>query len=51
MVLNIESFREEKGGDVALIVENQKKRFKDVSVVDEIVKFDKLWRERMFFFF
>uniref|UniRef100_A0A0K0EEG0 serine--tRNA ligase n=1 Tax=Strongyloides stercoralis TaxID=6248 RepID=A0A0K0EEG0_STRER len=48
MVLNIESFRDEKGGNVALVIENQKKRFKDVSVVDEIVKFDKLWREQRF---
>uniref|UniRef100_A0A0K0F999 serine--tRNA ligase n=1 Tax=Strongyloides venezuelensis TaxID=75913 RepID=A0A0K0F999_STRVS len=48
MVLNIECFREEKGGDVTLIIENQKKRFKDVSVVDEIIKFDKLWREQRF---
>uniref|UniRef100_A0A0N4ZU42 serine--tRNA ligase n=1 Tax=Parastrongyloides trichosuri TaxID=131310 RepID=A0A0N4ZU42_PARTI len=48
MVLNIDSFREEKGGDVSLIVENQRKRYKDVKVVDEIITIDKLWREQRF---
>lgn len=45
MVLDIELFRAEKGGDPAKIRENQAKRFKDVTLVDKVVEHDKLWRK------
>ena len=46
MVLDIELFREEKGGDPAKIRENQAKRFKDVTLVDKVVEYDNKWRKR-----
>lgn len=45
MVLDIELFRAEKGGDPAKIRENQAKRYKDVTLVDKVVEHDKLWRK------
>uniref|UniRef100_A0AC35TXP7 Serine--tRNA ligase n=1 Tax=Rhabditophanes sp. KR3021 TaxID=114890 RepID=A0AC35TXP7_9BILA len=48
MVLSIDSFREEKGGDPNLVLENQKKRHKDTAVVGKIVDLDKKWREATF---
>lgn len=48
MVLDIELFRAEKGGDPAKIRENQAKRFKDVTLVDKVVEHDKLWRKARF---
>ncbi|ESO92618.1 hypothetical protein LOTGIDRAFT_190601 [Lottia gigantea] len=48
MVLDIEQFRSEKGGDPAKIKENQSKRFKDVTLVDQVVEKDVLWRQLRF---
>lgn len=48
MVLDIELFRAEKGGDPAKIRENQAKRFKDVTLVDKVVEHDKIWRKARF---
>ncbi|XP_076070434.1 putative serine--tRNA ligase, cytoplasmic [Mytilus galloprovincialis] len=48
MVLDIELFRAEKGGDPSKIRENQAKRFKDVTLVDKVVEHDKLWRKARF---
>lgn len=46
MVLDIELFRADKGGDPDKIKENQRKRFKDVSYVDKVVEADTKWRKR-----
>lgn len=46
MVLDIELFRADKGGDPDKIRENQRKRFKDVSYVDKVVEADTIWRKR-----
>ncbi|XP_060076412.1 serine--tRNA ligase, cytoplasmic-like [Ylistrum balloti] len=45
MVLDIELFRSDKGGDPAKIRENQAKRFKDVTLVDKVIEFDTQWRK------
>ena len=46
MVLDLELFRADKGGDPDKIRENQRKRFKDVSYVDKVVEADTKWRKR-----
>ena len=46
MVLDLELFRADKGGDPDKIRENQRKRFKDVSYVDNVVEADTKWRKR-----
>jgi len=48
MVLDIDQFRTEKGGNPEKIKENQKKRFCDDSMVDKIVEYDNLWRQARF---
>ncbi|XP_046565749.1 serine--tRNA ligase, cytoplasmic-like [Haliotis rubra] len=48
MVLDIELFRGDKGGDPAKIKENQAKRFKDVTLVDKVVDHDTAWRKLRF---
>lgn len=48
MVLDIDEFRPEKGGNPDKIRENQKKRFCDVSMVDKIVLADENWRKARF---
>ena len=45
MVLDIDNFRPEKGGDPEKIKENQRKRFCDEGMVDKIILCDNLWRE------
>lgn len=45
MVLDLDLFRPEKGGDPAKIKENQERRFKDVTLVDKVVEKDVLWRK------
>jgi seryl-tRNA synthetase len=45
MVLDLDLFRTEKGGDPAKIRENQERRFKDVTLVDKVVEKDVLWRK------
>lgn len=45
MVLDIELFRADKGGDPDKIRENQRKRFKDVSLVDRVLDADNKWRK------
>jgi seryl-tRNA synthetase len=39
MVLDIDLFREDKGGNPELIRENQRKRFKDPAIVDQVCHF------------
>ncbi|XP_036857475.1 serine--tRNA ligase, cytoplasmic isoform X1 [Manis javanica] len=48
MVLDLDLFRVDKGGDPALIRETQKKRFKDPGLVDQLVKTDGEWRRCRF---
>ena len=45
MVLDIDQFRPEKGGNPDKIRENQRLRFSDVSMVDKIVQADENWRK------
>ena len=48
MVLSIDLFRPEKGGDPAKMRENQIKRYKDPKLVDVIVAKDEEWRKLRF---
>lgn len=48
MVLDLDLFRVDKGGDPALIRETQEKRFKDPGLVDQLVKADSEWRRCRF---
>jgi len=47
MVLDIDRFRDEKSGkgSVESIKENQRKRFKDEKLVDEVTAADEGWRK------
>lgn len=45
MVLDLELFRADKGGDPEKIKESQAKRFKDVTLVDKVVEADTEWRK------
>lgn len=45
MVLDLDLFRPEKGGDPEKIRVNQKKRFDDESLVDKVVDNDLKWRQ------
>jgi seryl-tRNA synthetase len=45
MGLDILLFREEKGGNPNLVRESQRRRFKDIGKVDEIIAIDKQWSE------
>lgn len=44
MVLDLDLFRADKDGDPEKIRENQRKRYKDVGLVDTVVEQDLLWR-------
>lgn len=48
MVLSIDLFRTEKGGDPEKMRENQKKRYKDPKLVDTVVEKDEEWRKVRF---
>ncbi|XP_047663219.1 serine--tRNA ligase, cytoplasmic isoform X2 [Tachysurus fulvidraco] len=48
MVLDLDLFRADKGGDPEIVRESQRKRFKDVSLVDKLVQADKEWRKCRF---
>lgn len=45
MVLDLDQFRSDKGGDPETIREIQRKRFKDVTLVDKLVAADTEWRK------
>ncbi|KAL0401425.1 UNVERIFIED_CONTAM: Serine--tRNA ligase [Sesamum latifolium] len=47
-MLDINLFREEKGGDPEKIRESQRRRFANVDLVDEVIELDKVWRQRQF---
>ncbi|RZF38533.1 hypothetical protein LSTR_LSTR006128 [Laodelphax striatellus] len=48
MVLDIDLFREEKGGDPNKLRKNQTDRFKDVTLIDKVIEKDALWRQLRF---
>jgi len=48
MVLDLDLFRADKGGNPSKIKENQAKRFKDTSLVDKVVDADTAWRKLRF---
>ena len=45
MVLDLDLFRVDKGGDPDKIRQNQIRRFKDVALVDTVIEKDTLWRQ------
>lgn len=45
MVLDLDLFRKDKGFEPDKIRENQKKRFKDVELVDRVIEKDQTWRQ------
>lgn len=45
MVLDLDLFRIDKGGNPEKIRENQKLRFKDVALVDAVIEKDTTWRQ------
>ncbi|XP_057519210.1 serine--tRNA ligase-like [Amaranthus tricolor] len=47
-MLDINLFREDKGGNPEMIRESQRRRFADVAIVDEIIQLDQEWRKRQF---
>eukprot|EP01137_Pigoraptor_chileana_P019329 Opistho-2@80210 len=48
MVLDINHFREENGGNPEIVRDSQRKRFADVEIVDRIIAKDKEWRQMRF---
>lgn len=48
MVLDIDLFRKEKGHDPQVVRDSQKKRYKPVELVDQIIAHDTLWRTTRF---
>lgn len=47
-MLDINLFREDKGGNPEIIRESQRRRFADVAIVDEVIRLDQEWRKRQF---
>lgn len=45
MVLDLDLFRKDKGFEPDKIRDNQKRRFKDVQLVDTVIEKDKHWRQ------
>lgn len=45
MVLDLELFRSDKGFNPDKVRDNQKRRFKDVALVDTVIEKDKFWRQ------
>uniref|UniRef100_A0A1I7TDD3 Seryl_tRNA_N domain-containing protein n=1 Tax=Caenorhabditis tropicalis TaxID=1561998 RepID=A0A1I7TDD3_9PELO len=48
MVLDIDLFRVEKGGNPEIIRKSQRDRYKDVKLVDEVIEWDEKWRKERF---
>lgn len=46
MVLELDDFRDDKGGSVEKVRQNQADRFKDVGLVDKVVELDTEWRRQ-----
>ncbi|KAI3966479.1 hypothetical protein MKW92_024367, partial [Papaver armeniacum] len=47
-MLDINLFREDKGGNPETIRESQRRRFTSVELVNEVIRLDKEWRRRQF---
>lgn len=45
MVLDLNLFRKEKGGDPDSIRKSQEERYKDVTTVDKVIEIDSKWRQ------
>jgi len=45
MVLDLDLFRSDKGGNPDAVRDNQKKRFKDVALVENVIAKDTEWRQ------
>lgn len=45
MVLDLDLFREDKGGDPERVRSNARNRFKDVESVDRVIDLDNIWRK------
>ena len=45
MVLDLDLFRADKGGDPEKLRENQRKRFDDPGLVDAVIEKDTQWRK------
>lgn len=45
MVLDLDLYRADKGGDPEKLRENQSKRYKDTTLVDQVVEADTKWRK------
>lgn len=45
MVLDLDLFRKEKGGDPEKLRKNQKDRFKSVELIDKVIDHDTIWRQ------
>lgn len=48
MVLSLDLFRVDKGGDPELLRKNEEKRFRDPANIDKIVELDERWRKGLF---
>jgi seryl-tRNA synthetase len=48
MVLDLDLFRAEKGGNPEKVRHNQGQRFKNVALVDTVLEMDNKWRQRKF---
>ncbi|VDN32451.1 unnamed protein product [Cylicostephanus goldi] len=48
MVLDMDMFREEKGGNPEIIRESQRNRYKDPGLVDKVIELDQAWRKARF---
>lgn len=48
MTLDIDLFREDKGGNPKKMLDNQRKRFKDVEIIEKIIQLDTDWRQARF---
>ncbi|WKY08674.1 hypothetical protein Q1695_007867 [Nippostrongylus brasiliensis] len=48
MVLDMDLFREEKGGNPEMIRESQRNRYSDPAVVDRVIELDQAWRKARF---
>eukprot|EP01022_Parablepharisma_sp_SALTPOND_P015596 TRINITY_DN221_c0_g1_i1.p2 TRINITY_DN221_c0_g1~~TRINITY_DN221_c0_g1_i1.p2 ORF type:complete len:500 (-),score=98.86 TRINITY_DN221_c0_g1_i1:3004-4503(-) len=44
MSIDINMIRTEKGGDLAKVIESEKRRFKDPKIVTDLIELDKKWR-------
>ncbi|CAF3728172.1 unnamed protein product, partial [Rotaria sp. Silwood1] len=44
MVLDIDLFRADKNYDPQVVRDSQKKRYKHVELLDQVIAYDKLWR-------